>query len=107
MSAPPDSARWRGALSMEDIAAQRMSELWPVVWQCEVDLRWQCWADYSVQHTRILEAAWEAMVSQVELETEGSHGECDVWQVCFVSMLQQNQRTGTLRRMRRLLASHS
>ena len=91
---------------MEDIAAQRLSEMMPVIWQCEVDLRWQCWADYSQQHTRVLEAAWEGGAVQVELQTSGPHFEYDAWLINLACMLQQNQYTGTLRRVRRMLVSH-
>ena len=105
-SAPPAIARLPREPYIEDIAAQQLSATFHVVWQCEVDFRWQCWADYSGEHARILEAAWDFMVPQVELPTSASHGENDLWLVNFASMLQQNLHTGTLRRVRRLLVTH-
>ena len=105
-SAPPAIAPSRREPYVEDAAAQHLSPTFRVVWQCEVDFRWQCWADYSREHTRILEAAWDFMASHVELATNPSHGEYDLWLVCFASMLQQNIHTGTLRRVRRVLVTH-
>ena len=106
-SAPPAPARLGRDPYIEDIAAQHLSVTLRVVWQCEVDFRWQCWADYSGEHARILEAAWDFMAPNAELETYASHGEYDLWLVCFASMLQQNIHTGTLRRVRRVLVTHN
>ena len=105
-SAPPAPARVSREVYIEDIAAEQLSATFRVVWQCEVDFRWQCWADYSGEHARILEAAWDFMVPQVELTTYASHGERDLWQVFFAPMLQQNIHTGTLRRVRRILITN-
>ena len=106
-SAPPASARLSHEACIEDIAAQHLSKTFRVVWQCEVDFRWQCWADYSGEHARILETAWDFMAPQVELATSASHGEYDLWLVYFAPMLQQNVHTGTLRRVRRVLVTHN
>ena len=105
-SAPPAPARLRREPYIEDVAAQQLSATFRVVWQCEVDFRWQCWADYCEEHACILESAWDFMVPQVELPTSASHGENDLWLVNLASMLQQNLYTGTLRRVRRLLVTH-
>ena len=106
-SAPPAVARLCREPYIADAAAQWLSAAFRVVWQCEVDFRWQCWADYSGEHARILEAAWDFMAPQVELATCAPHGEYDLWLVCFASMLQQNIHTGTLRRVRRVLVTHN
>ena len=106
-SAPPAVAPWSRDPYIEDAAARQLSTSFRVIWQCEVDFRWHCWADYSGEHARILETAWDFMEPQVELATYASHGENDLWLVCFVSMLQQNLHTGTLRRVRRVLVTHN
>ena len=93
-------------MCIEDIAADRLSQSLPVIWQCEVDLRWRVWTDYSELHTSMLEAAWEAMRPEVELDAWDGAGGYDVWLVSLVSMLQTNQHTGTLRRVRRVLVTH-
>ena len=106
-SAPPASAQLAREPYIENNAAQQLSATCRVVWQCEVDFRWQCWADYSGEHACILEAAWDYMSPQVQLTASASHGEYDLWLVCFASMLQQNIHTGTVRRVRRLLVTHT
>ena len=86
-SAPPAPARLTREPYIENIAAQQLSATFRVVWQCEVDFRWQCWADYSGEHARILEAAWDFMTPQVQLAASASYGEYDLWLVCFASFL--------------------
>ena len=93
-------------MCIEDIAAERLSQSLPVIWQCEVGLRWPVWTDYSQLHTSMLEAAWDAMATEVELDSHDAYGGYDVWLVSLVSMLQTNQHTGTLRRVRRVLVTH-
>ena len=105
-SAPPAPARLSREPYIEDIAAQQLAATFSVVWQCEVDFRWQCWADYCGEHARILEAAWDFMATQVELSPSASRGEDTLWLVNLSSMLQQNLHTGTLRRVRRNLVTH-
>ena len=93
-------------MCLEDIAAERLSQSFPVIWQCEVDLQWNVWTDYSPLHTSMLESAWEREATQVELDAHDSRGGYDSWLVSFVSMLQKNRHTGTLRRVRRVLLTH-
>ena len=105
-TAPPDTSRLSTASCLEDVAADRLSDCLPVIWQCEVDLTWDCWADYSGQQVQMLEAAWCSMCTHVELDAYDSYGGYDLWQVDLGCMLQVNSRTGTLRHIRRVLASH-
>ena len=76
------------------------------VWQVEMDHRWDRWADYSWHHARTLEAAFQRDADEVELDAWDSWGGYDLWQVSLSSMLQRNSRTGTLRRIRRMLVTH-
>ena len=105
-TAPPDVSRLGTTNCLEDIAAERLADCLPVIWQCEVDLKWSCWADYSWQQVQMLETAWCSMRTHVELDAYDSYGGYDLWQVDLGHMLQVNSRTGTLRRIRRVLASH-
>ena len=106
-SVPLASATLRREAYVEDIAAEQLAATLHVVWQCEVDFQWGCWADYSGEDARRLETAWLWMAPEVELTTNEAHGGNDRWEVCFVSMLQQNVHTGTCRRLRRILVTNA
>ena len=105
-TAPPDTLRQGVSNCLEDVAAERLSDCLPVIWQCEVDLTWSVWADYSLQQVQRLEAAWRSMSTHVELDAYDSYGGYDLWQIDLGRMLQMNSRTGTMRRIRRVLVSH-
>ena len=107
-SAPPDAfGREHRTLHVEDMAATHLARSYRVVWQCELDYVWQTWADYNAADTLTLELAWSAMASEVELEAERPHGRAEFWCISFVSMLQTNMRSGTTRRVRRVLVTNS
>ena len=105
-SAPASLDRGTDTLQPVDPALSPPHDKLHVVWQVEEDLRWMRWVDYSVQHTRILEAAWGAMATEVELPAPWDTSSM-AWAVSFVSMTQRNEWTGRTRRIRRMECTHS
>ena len=105
-SAPASLDRGTDTLPPNDRAQSPPQDKVDVVWQVEEDLRNSRWMDYSAQHTRILERAWGAMATEVELSAPW-YTSSMTWTVSFVSMTQRNEWTGRTRRIRRMECTHS
>ena len=105
-SAPASLDRGSAPLLLNDRTQSPPQDKVDVVWQVEEDLRNSRWMDYSAQHTRILERAWEAMATEVELSAPW-HTSSMTWTVSFVSMTQRNEWTDRTRRIRRMECTHS
>ena len=105
-SAPPDVGRDSNGLAIEDSAARHLSQWFAVQWQCEIDLAWRYWVDYTPQQNRSIENAYEAMATEIELEGDEEQEHQGHWVIRFAPMLQENLKTGTFRRVRRILVTH-
>ena len=73
-----------------------------VKWQWE--LAPLTWVDYGEDETGMLEAAWSAGATSIELGTEDWP---DRWVIDLGRLIQITQSTDNLRRVRRLLVTHS
>lgn len=105
-SAPPAIRRATGTLHHAEDSTSPPDKL-HVVWQVEQHMQWQCWMDFAAPHQQLLERAWDADASIVVLAPSPAEGRRDAWSVSFATMQQRNERTGTLRRVRRMLVSHA
>lgn len=89
-------------LFADDAALAALSAAFPVVWQ--VFLReWDMWKDFSLDQSRHLEAAWDAMDHRVFVDDGDWH---DRWLVDFGRMTQTSMHTGTRRAIRRVCVTH-
>ena len=106
-SAPPPRRLVAEGTDREPSGTSSTSERLPVVWQVETYFKYRSWTDYAPDLAEALEQAWESNLTRVVLARDLSEGRRDAWVVDFVRMMQQNQTTGTFRRVRRMLTSHA
>ena len=90
-------------VSLGIAAATALVRTYHVVWQVEIDMEWSTWLDYPADQIRRVEAAWQAMATEVQVcETDWSDG----WLLDLARLVQVSD-SGTRRRIRRLLVTHS
>ena len=76
-----------------------------VVWQVRIqDDGDDYFYDYSPEHSRLLEGAWQHDVDHVELEDEFGYV---FWEVSLHRLVQYNSATQTPRPVRRIIVTHS
>ena len=74
-----------------------------VTWQVYA-AEWNTWTAYRAWQSRRIEAAWQR--DEVGLQVSRGVDEDETWTVCFVSLTQTNNSSGTRRPIQRVLVTH-
>ena len=80
-----------------------MARTYQVVWQVEMDREWMMWLDYPPDQSRMIETAWQAMASTVEVGETEWH---DAWLLDLGQMVQIGD-WDNRRRIRRVLVTNA